>query len=937
MKKPDKKCKSVKVKRDHDYVFKASWKVPKAATAEKRKYKDKNGQSQEKDNEYRFTSLYEKFRIDEAGVKAKNEPADLDKVKKETDTEDSVNLDNFTTTKGKHFTRESFYPKGTKKKVKAIVFGVAGHNSAGTGDYATAKYEFELPRVPTISWEYLDGQGQVKVTVKTNAGDDKHERYDTVVKTTVKAGDGTEKKLLDWTPTTSTEWTATYDTSDSRYPADFAAGQTLSFRCWAYARGLKGDNPAQAKAVYKSRLIAAPSAASIKGVSVSSKDSTGRIRVEIAVGKNTGHVQLQRRHGEGGSWEDVDGAEDNGSCTALYDSYGIAEPIDGELMYYRIVSTRDNFTTTSEPYAAENLFTAAPTAATSTIEQADPVVGDDGTSATAKFGWTGEPNQKGVSGIEVSWSQNADAWESTDQPETFEAEWEDAESQYSGKPHSMSVIIRGLPQATTTYIRGRKYLEADGGRTWSGYSNTASVTPASRPASVTLEAPPSVVRGQAIDLTWTFDGDSEQTEWHVFDADNPASPIAEGNDSKGAASIPPEAYGDKESITMFVLIGAGGDLTRSVTDRTVEISEPLTCEIHRAATLTAMASASFDAYANQPGCMLVCNCTADGDVGPGGPNGGDEQFDGDTVWTAYVTPEWQETTWQQTPYADGRTGTVYHAPIPMAGDTTLIDGADYLITVRAVNPDKGLASPDSTAMFTVAWEHQAPYPSDSIAIVPDVEGRSVTVTLVPPANALAGDVYDIYRGNASGFDLIDAGLQLDDVFTDRYATFSDGSICYRIALRTADGDTAWDDYYYELPCEVTRFDWPGGFAEFGWSLNFRDSIRKSYSRRQHKDGTTGGAYNPAIERTGSYDCRVIKGIDADAIEALLAMSEYPNAVYCRRPDGHAFQCNVDIDLGNRVWSMLDEVSFSVDRFTLTEQFRLQAGDVHGAMTDESGE
>ena len=935
MRKPKHKCGKPTLKRDHDYVFKAEWKVPKAATAAKRKYKDKNGKSKEKANEYRFTSLYEKFRIDEAGVKAKKDPTDLDKVKKETDTEDSVNLNDFTTTKGKHYTRSSFYPHG--KKVKAVVFGVAGHNSAGTGGYATAEYKFELPRAPEIKWEYLTEPGRCKVTVTTNAGEDKHERYDTVIKVAVKDGNGRERTLRDWASTTSTSWTATYDTSDSRYPVNFASGQTLDFRCWAYARGLMGDNPSKKKAVYGHRTVAAPSAASIKNVTVSAKNDTGRIRVEIRVGGNTGSVQLQRRHGESGSWADVDGAEDNGSCTALYDSYGMAEPMDGEAIYYRVVSTRDNFTVTSKPYRADKLFTAAPTAATSTIEQAVPVVGDDGTSATAKFGWTGDGNSKGKSGVEVSWSQSADAWESTDQPDTFEAEWEDAESQYEGKPHSMSVIIRGLPQSTTTYVRGRKYLEGDDGRTWSGYSNTQSVTPAARPASVTLEAPPSVVRGNAIDLTWTFDGDSEQTEWHVFDAENPASPIAEGTDAKGAASISPETYGDKTAITLFVLIGSGGDLTRSTEDRTVEISEPLTCEIHRDATLTSMAGATFDAYTNQPGCMLACSCTAYLGIGPSGPNGEGEQFDGDTVWTAYLSPEWEETTWQETPYADGRTGVVYHTTVTMPADTVLVDTASYDITARAVNPDKGLESQDSTARFTVAWAHQAPDPSELIDVRPDVENRSVTVTLVPPAGAAEGDVYDIYRGHASGYDLIASGLRQNDVFTDRYATFSDGGANYRIAVRTVDGDTAWDEYYYELPCDVTRFDWPGGFAEFGWSLNFRDSMRKSFRKSPHKDGTIGGAFNPAIDRTGSYDCKIIKDVDADSLNSLLAMAEYPNAVYCRRPDGHAFQCNVDVDLGNRVWSMLEEVSFSVDRFTLTEQFMLQAGDVHGAMVDESGE
>ena len=912
MKKPTAKVTNLAITRK-GYVYTAKWKVPSTATADTVKSGGKTI-----DNPYKFTSLNEQWRIDETNVK--KDPLDLDKVGSGKDTEFKMSINAFVASrpKNKRFTRASFYPYNGKPKLNGIIVSVQGANSAGKGPWVSKTFKFKLPKAPSVSWSYDGENGRVTVTVKTDAGEGAAERHDTMIRTAVRLGDGTENQIKAWGAVTNTSWSATYDTSS--YAADFANGEYLEFRCWAYARGFRGDNPSKAKAVYKSRIVGAPNPATIQDVTVSSKEETGRVRVGLKVGARTSSVELQRRHGEDGSWDDVDGAEDNGTCTALYDSVGLASPVRGERIYYRVVSHRDNFTVTSEPFWAEALFTAAATATTTDVD-CTALAGDDGVSANAVFSWDGEPNVTGKSGIEVSWSESADAWESTDQPKTFEAEWEDAEAK-AGYEHSMSIQIRGLSQGETSYIRGRKYIETDVGRSWSGYSAPVPVTPAARPAGVSLEAPSYVAQGEAIPLTWTFDGDSEQTEWHVFEEGNDSAPIAEGIDASGSASVPPERYEGKESISLYVTVGAGGDLTASES-QVVGIATRPNCSISAAEQLQSMQGAQFTATTTSPDAILVCRCESAG-IGPQGPLGDDEQFDGDMVWTATVSPEWA---------ASGVDGE-YTATVTIDDGTHFIDGCGYRLEVQAVDSKTSLASEAASAAFSVAWAHQAPVPSDDISVLAGADGRSVEITLVAPDGAAEGDMYDLYRGTATGFELIAPALLLDDVLTDRFAPFSDGSLAYRVATRTADGDTAWKDYYYELPCEMTRFDWPGGSAEFGWSLDFRDTFKKSFSKRLHMDGSIGGAYNAAIDVSGSYTARIIKQLDEGAMENLMAMAQYPNSIYCRRPDGHAFQCNVDIDLGNRMWSMLAEPSFSVERVSLTRQFMVAATDIVGAPSDE---
>ena len=63
--------------------------------------------------------------------------------------------------------------------------------------------------------------------------------------------------------------------------------------------------------------------------------------------------------------------------------------------------------------------------------------------------------------------------------------------------------------------------------------------------------------------------------------------------------------------------------------------------------------------------------------------------------------------------------------------------------------------------------------------------------------------------------------------------------------------------------------------------------------------------------------------------SMLALAEYPGPVYCRRPDGNSFQCNVNLSASNRQRSMLIDPSFSVERVSLTEDFMLAPDDVEG--------
>ena len=245
-------------------------------------------------------------------------------------------------------------------------------------------------------------------------------------------------------------------------------GKVVSIKCEAYARGMAGNS----STVSSQRNVALPIAATIGEVSVDRKAPTGRVKVAVSPGGWTTTVQLQRRHGEDGSWEDVSGALDNGSSTALYDSYGGAAPVDGEYIYYRVKTTRDQYTQYSAIKRADCLYTAKPKvtcSATVGIVSTSPA--KSGTSATVVMGYTDSTTN---TGCELSWSDDYNAWNSTEGPSTTTFTGNDTNRASTKYAKSRTVTMSDLTSGTTYYVRMRRYREVDGETLYSAYSSRAS-------------------------------------------------------------------------------------------------------------------------------------------------------------------------------------------------------------------------------------------------------------------------------------------------------------------------------------------------------------------------------------------------------------------------------------------------------------------------------
>ena len=393
----------------------------------------------------------------------------------------------------KNYDRSWFHPVKLNIFCKKVVWGAFGGNEAvgsgwgasmqNIGPVVWTSHTIGLPRKPAITWEYNQANSKATVTIKTDEGKDWYERYDTMYCVTIRKVDGTEATLRKWTSTRATELSATFDLSPYA-GANMAAGKYVTIKCQAYARGMAGDNPAKASAVTATRSLYWPSAAVIGKITCSSKTNTGRITVPVTPGKSfaaSTQLQLQRRNGEDGSWSDVSGAEDNGDCKALYDTYADAAPQPGEYVYYRIKSTRDQYTQYSAVKRADCLYTAKPkTLCSATVGIVSVTPSSGGTEATIVMGWS---DSTANDGWELSWSDAKGAWNSTEGPSRLQydpssgmAEHDTTSKSSKYKRTKTLLLNQGLEPGKTYYVRMRRYREASSTTYYSSYSAIFSFT-----------------------------------------------------------------------------------------------------------------------------------------------------------------------------------------------------------------------------------------------------------------------------------------------------------------------------------------------------------------------------------------------------------------------------------------------------------------------------
>lgn len=864
---------------------------------------------------------------------------------------------------GRVWRRADYWPL-TKRKVEKFWTHVKLCNAKGEGPWQSTSAEFKLPRKPAIG-QITQGRdsGDLTCTVTTDAGNDLYERYDTQYIVDMYNGISGSTTTTNST-SRSTSFSITRDASVRNL---LTYDQYIRMRVRARARGMRGDSDWAERNYY----VAWPPLPVVKYITVSSTEPSGKVTVRVDLKQNdpshtaewnsayntqhpvTGCRLEILRNSEADtpasaaaseSWTPMDYSDD-GSTYALSATVTDLASERGLHSWVRVKSWNDIeeiFYRYSNPVEVKQLFLAPPSQSESEIEIVNARSGGSGSSAILTLGW----NASGLdtmTGTEVSWSDNPNAWRSTVEPDTHEFTWSDGELVNGSTTYhdSATIYVDGLTNGTLYNFRARRYQDRDSGDRLYGEYNQQVMTaiPTTSPSSVTLHAAGSVAVGRPLEITWSYDSDSMQTAYEVITgtvvnstdsegnvthwiSDDGLGIVAVGNDSRGSYVIPADtmaSIADNGTVALAVRVSTGGEfVTSQATTVTIDVPPVAGVQVE---TVTEQ-PAAITVLSNVSTASAMVSVVAQGADGST-PDGSIAQVGGDVVWAGTVSPEWSS--------SNGGYSTVLTLPDNMA----LYDGASYEVSVRLVDNSTGLTSEPTVGEFMVDWEHQAPTPSDEIEVtgsdVTDADGLrtiSATISLQEPSGAAQDDLYDVYRVLDDDVQLIAEGRELDSEVVDNFAPFGNRTLAYRVACRTTDGDVDWTDYEYELlPRNVTdglmmRIDFGGRYVELDRGVSYSDRRQKTFAGRSHMgDMTQRGYWGDEIKRSGQSTAAVVMVYERELAEAMDALAVYRGPCYVRFSTGVAYEADVQVSGPNvSVGSAGMQYSLAITKVALTQEY-----------------
>lgn len=518
-----------------------------------------------------------------------------------------------------------------------------------------------------------------------------------------------------------------------------------------------------------------------------------------------------------------------------------------------------------------------------TAEAATDAIGE----VIVTWDWTWADSDR----AEISWSDNPNAWESTEEPNTYILD----------RVYSARRRVVGLETGKTWYFAVRLINVTEEGEIYGDYSDILPVNLSSAPNVPIIALSSGVVAtGDILTATWEY-----QTTDGTFQA---CAEVYEGVESGG--SIVP---GSK--ITE-VQTAQHADI-----DTSIWTSDSLHYIMVRVTSESGMESGWSDPVAVYIAEPLVCTITASSITNTNIPNG-----EGGTRSAPAITA--MPFTATITGAGAGGTTTLiieradeYHMIRPddstrdgYQGETvalfrqtgeaaitinkadligSLDDGAKYNMIATV---EDGYGQSDKQVVpFEVYWSAQAVAPS-AVNVV--MENGVAKITVTAGASTPANSTVDIYRLSVDKPQLIVQGGAFGTAYVDPYPALGNGG--YRAVCMTANGDyitgtdmPAWTDVDNPLDNAVGIINFGGEYVEVRFNTKLSTSWKKDFKETKYLGGTVRGDWNPAISRTSTVNVSM-QANDAENMAKMRRLSEYNGLCHVRTQDGSSFTADVQV-------------------------------------------
>lgn len=502
-------------------------------------------------------------------------------------------------------------------------------------------------------------------------------------------------------------------------------------------------------------------------------------------------------------------------------------------------------------------------------------------------------------GAELSWADHEDAWESTEQPETFvipninKARWN----------------ISNLDTGVKWYVKVRLMKGSGDNATFGGYSETAVIDLTSAPSIPTLVLSEPVITDDGnVTASWVYtttDG-TNQVYAEICEAEVTSEGIEYGRviaHTETAQHIIINAAdagwetGHTYNLCVRVVSASGRVSDEWSQPVAVMVAEPLNVEITDTSLVEETETIVTDEGTETREFMSLKESPLSLTISGAGENG--NVIVAVERSAAYYVDRPDET---QFTGHDGETIALYSQD----GDGTieitdligsLDDGASYRI-VATIKDELGQT--DETSIdFEVHWQHQALIPEGAVEY--DSENLIAKITPTAPAGALSTDVCDIYRLSADKPQLVVKDGTFGTTYVDPYPAIGQFG-GYRIVFKTANGDyitedneIAWLDLTDEhIDTDTSIIDFEGGRIALRYNVDLSSSWAKDFTETKYLGGSVQGDWNPAVSRTSSISAVAITITDEEQIELIHRLADNPSICHVRTKEGSSFAADVQV-------------------------------------------
>lgn len=564
---------------------------------------------------------------------------------------------------------------------------------------------------------------------------------------------------------------------------------------------------------------------------------------------------------------------------------------------------------------------------------------------------------------ELSWADHEDAWESTDEPQTYRI----------NSIHAASWNIYGLTVGDNWYIRVRLIMTNDDTETvgpWSKLQDPVNL--ASAPNVPILTLTPTVIAetGETV-ASWNYvsnDGTDQDFAELVLVTIDEATGNLIYNDSPPIARIEgiETSYTLKKSDVEWQ-IGQTYSFALRVTStsgRTSGWSDTAIVNIADPLEITVETNLTQETVPYDPDESADTELSEDNEVVTEETSSEDES---PTSRTDYYL---EDLPLEVTVTGAGESGSTtvsiarsepYHADRPdesefngfanetiaiigpVSGENTIsidtdtdglvgsIDDTAQYNLICTIYDELGQTK-SSTIPFTVRWKDQAKMPEAEVQIDEENYICKIKPKLPSGVSSDDGNVCDIYRLSADKPQLIVQDGIFGTTYVDPYpAIGSNGG--HRVVFKTKNGDYiinddnggssyAWidlgeeEDDILETPYTIINFG--TGQLRLLYNIDISNTWNKDFKETKYLGGHVQGDWNPAVSRTGTINAvTVIPNEDIfndyeneDTITTIRRLADYPGACHLRSRDGSSITCDIEVS------ENMPHDSFDIASYTL---------------------